>query len=277
MPFQRAGDHRPMGRPRLVDCLKQAGAESAVVDNRLSDDQALQRRTVEHAAPLAVAAAIVAVRMFKPQQGLGLTVSGLLPQIGAGRLSSLVPDEGPRCERNPMARLLQTPADIDVVAGLEKLRIESIDRFQRFTAECHVAARNMFGHLVALEHMHRLPGGGGDASRDSAIVRRQIRSPDRVCPAALELRNEMREPMRIDEHVRIDVGHDRPARRLQSGVAGDAQSLIPLAERADVGKPRGDLRRVVGRTVVNEDHFVVGVLEPHQRLKALPERSTPVV
>ena len=149
----------------LVDALERAGAEGSAVDDRVVEDQPLQRRAVQHAAPLPLAAEIEAVGMLEAEQGLGVAVAGLLPQVGAGRLAAVVPDHRRRRERDPVTGCLQTPTDVNIVAGAAELRIEAVDRQQGLAAEGHVAAGYVLGHLVALQDVHRLPRRGGHAGR----------------------------------------------------------------------------------------------------------------
>src|SRR6266498_5673338 len=106
---------------------------------------------VEHTAPLAIASAVELVGVLEAQQRLGLAVASLLPQVGARVLPAVVPDERARGEGDPVARLLQPPAHVDVVAGLAVLRVEAVDRFQRLAPERHVAARDVLRYLVALQ------------------------------------------------------------------------------------------------------------------------------
>src|SRR5436189_4202033 len=131
MPLQCCGQHGPVSWGGLIKALEQAGAERAPVDDRVVEPQTLERRPVQDAAPLAVAAAIEPIRMFEAQEGFGFAVAGLLAQVGGRRLPTMVPNERPRSEGNPVARLLQAPADIHVVARLAVLRVEAVDRLDR--------------------------------------------------------------------------------------------------------------------------------------------------
>ena len=81
----------------------------------------MQRVPIKDALPLAVAAAVEAVGVLELQKRLGLAVAGLLPEVRPRRLAAMVPDERSRSEGDPPARLLETPADVHVVAGLAKL------------------------------------------------------------------------------------------------------------------------------------------------------------
>src|SRR6516225_1794060 len=142
--------------------------------------------------------------MLELQERLCLPVTSLLAQVGARVLPPVMPDESARRDGDPVARLLQAPADIDIVAGLAVLPIEAIDRFQRLPAKSHVAAGNMLGNLVALEDVHWLAGGCRHARRKPTVGRTQVGSADCRRPAALQLADQMSEPVVV--HVTIGIG-----------------------------------------------------------------------
>src|SRR5690348_16826118 len=135
--------------------------------------------------------------MFEQQQRLSLTVAGLLLQIGLGVLPAVMPNNGSRRERNPLARLLQAPTDIDVIAGLAKLRIKTIDTFERLAPKRHVATGYVLGLLIAFENVRGLSGTGSYAGCQMAIFRRGIWAAYRDCIGALNLMDEMRKPITI--------------------------------------------------------------------------------
>jgi hypothetical protein len=67
-----------------------------------------------------------------------------------------MPDECPRRKCDPAAGLLETPADVHVVAGRAEALVESADRFERRPPECHVAARQVLGLGVGQQHLRDL-------------------------------------------------------------------------------------------------------------------------
>src|SRR5207302_7214347 len=146
----------PVGGRGLVQALEEPAAEGAAIDDRLGEAQAGQCGAVENAAPLAVAAAVELVGMLETQECLGLAITRLLPLVGTGRGPPVMPDKRAGSEGNPVAGLLQPPADIDIVACLAILRIETVDRLQGAAAKSHVASGNMLRHLVAFQDMRRL-------------------------------------------------------------------------------------------------------------------------
>ena len=167
----------------------------------------------------------------------------------------------------------QPPADVDVVAGLAELRVEAADLLQRALAERHVAAGDVLGVAIADQDVRRparrvarrtaatrpSPGGGtfGPPTRGVRVGLRTPRrgasaSPDRGSRRRRCRRRSRRSPPRI-----AGVARGRRGR-------GCSVSIT----RTPSKRPR-DLRRVVGRAVVDDDHLVVGVVE-----RATPSRHS---
>src|SRR5579864_2935333 len=109
MPFQSAGQHRPVGRAGLIQALEQAGCKCTAINNWLIQMQAPQGNAIQNAAPFAIAAAIEAIGVLETQERLGFAIAGLLAQIGPRVLTPMMPNESPRCEGEPVSRLLQPP------------------------------------------------------------------------------------------------------------------------------------------------------------------------
>ena len=86
--------------------------------------------------------------MFERKQSFSLAVAALLFQVIAHRVAAEVPDHGSRTEADFVSFVLQAPANIHVVAGGAKDWIKAIDGFQRFAAECHIAAGDMLGDFI---------------------------------------------------------------------------------------------------------------------------------
>src|SRR5207302_4416721 len=200
------------------NALKKAGAESSPINDGIVQQEPLHRGPVEHAPPLAVPAVVKPVWMLEAQQGLGRSVACLLAEIGARTLAPVVPDKRARRERDPLPGLLQPPAHVDVIARLAILWIETVDGLQGLTAKGHVAARNVFGDLVALEYVGRLPRAGSHAGAEPTVLGRQVRSAHGRRSAPLELVDKVREPAGVGEAVRVGVGDDFPVGRLEADV-----------------------------------------------------------
>ena len=100
----------------------------------------------------------------------------------------------------------------------------------------HVAAGNVLRDLVALQDVRRLAGGRGYTGGQPAVLGSEVRSADRRGAAALQLVDEMGQPVRIREAVGVRVGDDVPGGGLQPNVAGGAQAPVGLMDGV---APRG--------------------------------------
>src|ERR1051326_5934150 len=94
--------------------------------------------------PGQMARQVVLFRPFFFQKSLGLPITLLLAQIGANRVSSMMPDDCRGIETQRPAALLQTPADIHIVAGRAELRVKSPDRLETRLSKSDVASGNVF-------------------------------------------------------------------------------------------------------------------------------------
>ena len=65
------------------------------------------------------------IRVMRQEPLFAFAVPNLLPPVGFHGRPSMVPDKGARCKGDPLAGLLQSPADIHIVARLPKDWIRS--------------------------------------------------------------------------------------------------------------------------------------------------------
>src|ERR1700730_10476510 len=124
MPFQRAREHGAVRRLRLVDALEESGAEHATINDGAGKTQTLQRGAIQDATPFAVPAAVELVGMLESKQRFRLAVTRLLSEVRPRRLPPVMPDERPGSKRDPKPRLLQSPANVHVIAGLAILEVK---------------------------------------------------------------------------------------------------------------------------------------------------------
>src|SRR6266496_6346700 len=89
--------------------------------------------------PNAAAEAVEPLGVLAGQERLGFAVAGLLAQIGLHGRAAVVPDKSRRTEADLVFAVLQAPAEVHVIAGLAKHRIETAYLLQRPLEECHVA------------------------------------------------------------------------------------------------------------------------------------------
>ena len=87
-------------------------------------------------------------------------------------------DDRSRAEADRRPLLLETPADVDVVAGDPELRIEAPHRLQRLAPEGHVAPGDVLGDFVGEQDVGRPARSARDGALDEARILR-----DEVGPA----------------------------------------------------------------------------------------------
>ena len=92
------------------------------------------------------------------QQGFGFAIAGLLLEVGGDGVASVVPHEAGRAESDLVATLLESPADVHIVAGFAVDGVEPADLPQGPTVERHVAARDVLGDAVVEHHVGRATG-----------------------------------------------------------------------------------------------------------------------
>jgi hypothetical protein len=203
-----------------------------------------------------------------------------------------VPDDGRGAEGDDVARLLEAPAEVHVVAGLAVIGIEAADEIERPAMECHVAAGDVLGHHVGEQHVARSARCGSDARLDPVLRRRRDVRPAHAGVFARQQRaHEIIEPVGVGHAVAVRVGDDLARARGGAGVARVAQAHVFLPEVDEIGQPRPggaalsprplpvghEGLRVVGRTIVHEDDFVIRVIHPVEGLEAVAQGLAAVV
>src|ERR1051326_2745421 len=117
--------------------------------------------------------------------------------------------------------------------------------------------------------MRGLAGTGRYAGRQPAVFGRQIWTTDSGGAGALELMHQMRQPIWISEAIRIGIGDDFTGRGIESDVPRRAQSAVFLMNRAHARKAFKDLSRVVSRAIIDDNDFIIWIVECQQRTQAL--------
>ena len=204
------------------------------------------------------------MRPLALEQGLGTAVPALLPPVRKQRAPAVVPDHCRRIEVDPLAGFLEAPAEIDVVAGRAKLRVESTEFVQHVFPDREVAAGNVLGLGVGDEDVDRPARRASDALGDRVRVRRRdVRSANRAVASPIEGVREVMRPVRIRPRVGVEIGDDLAGSGSGADVPGAAQPLI--------GSP--DERR---RPVVDDDDLEFWVLHAPDPLQGRPQRSPAV-
>ena len=107
------------------------------------------------------------------EQRFRFAVTALLLQIIFHGRAPVMPNESAGAETNFVSLLLQTPTDIDVVAGFPKNGIEAADVVEGPFVKGHVAAGNMFGEAIGQHHVGGAARRSHYAGGDPGIIRRQ--------------------------------------------------------------------------------------------------------
>src|SRR5213593_560865 len=87
---------------------------------------------------------------------------------------------------------------------------------------------------------------------------------------------EILEPVRVGVRVVINIGDDFTSSGFPARVPRAAQAVIFSSDESKwvLG---GDVSRVVARSIINHDDFIVGVFQPQQTFKTLADHSPAVI
>src|SRR6184192_986559 len=216
--------------------------------------------------------------MFKTQKRFRFTVTFLLFAKCAQGKTTMVPDDGSRAESDHAPGLLQTPAKIDVVTRCVIFRIEPPDIFESPPPKRHVTTRNVFGDGVGQQDVTRPTGRSGDTSLDPSFCRRRnIRTTHAPEVAVGECANQIIKPIDVGHTVRIGISEYFAACGGGAGVARNTQPAIGLMNVTHIWEFSGDLRGVVGRSIIHQDNLKLWVIDFTERLEARPQRCAGVI
>src|SRR5215472_11377963 len=124
-------------------------------------------------------------------------------------------------EGNYPPSLLNSPAEIHVVAGLPIFGIESADAFESPTVKCHVTTGNMLCDRVGKQNMVWSPWRRSNAGLNPILCwRRDVWSTDSGVIAADKRANQVIQPIGVCHAVGIGVGQHFALRSSRAGVAG---------------------------------------------------------
>ena len=158
--------------------------------------------------------------MFCIDERFGFAVTTLLCAVSRHRISAEVPNNGSGAETDRVAGVLETPADVDIVAGGAIDGVKSAKLKQHVAPERHVAARDVLGDLVADQHMGRTTGGDRDGGGDQIVLgRREIRPAAGNQIARFHPGDEVGQPVGVGDTVAVGVSNDLPGRRLRPDIA----------------------------------------------------------
>src|SRR4029077_13879740 len=159
--------------------------------------------------------------MFKAQQGLRFAVTVLLFQKSAQRKPPIVPDDRGRTERDYPSSLLNSPAEIHVVASLAIFGIEPTYTFESPTVKSHVTTGNMLGDYIRKQNMVWSTRRPTNARLNPILCRRRDVWPAYSGVIAANKRaNQVVQPIGFRHTVGIGVGQHFALGSSRPGVAG---------------------------------------------------------
>ena len=96
--------------------------------------------TVNASKPVQLSDRVVFVRPFSLQEGFGLTVAELLFPVFSDRFAPVMPDHCCWREAYDASSVPEPPAKVYVISSCSEDGIKSVNCFQCFSSESHVAA-----------------------------------------------------------------------------------------------------------------------------------------
>src|SRR5262249_27400015 len=125
--------------------------------------------------------------------------------------------------------------------------------------------------------MYRPTRGIGHTVSDRAVARRgNIRATDAGVLAAYKRRGQILQPMRVGAGVIIDIGDNFTSSRLHSAVRRRRKAIVVGAYQSG-SAAFCDGTRGVGGSVVHNDSFEIGIMQPFQCLQGLTESPGAIV
>jgi hypothetical protein len=149
------------------------------------------------------------LRPFLLQQRLGLAVATLLPPVLEYRIAAVMPDHSSRAKPQRPTALPQPPADIDVVAGSTKPRIEPAYLFEVRYTEGHIAARDVLRLSIGEEDMGGIARRLADALGDRPVVgMRDVRAAHPAVFCAQEGSGQVSQPVGVGSGIVVEIGYN---------------------------------------------------------------------
>src|SRR5262245_54172305 len=159
--------------------------------------------------------------MFETQQRFRFAITVLLFHESAQREPPIVPNDRGRTERDHPAALLNSPAEIHVVASLAIFGIESAHTFEGPAVKCHVTTGDMFGDRIGKQNMVWSARRGSNAGLNPILCRRRDVWPTYSGVIAADKRaNQIVQPINVRHAVGIGVGQYFALGSSCPGVAG---------------------------------------------------------
>src|SRR5215207_2099844 len=110
---------------------------------------------IQTSRPVEMPERVVAFRPFCLKQRLCFSIALLLFPVRLQGVPAMVPDHGARVEADAPASVLDAPAEVDIVSGGTKARVEAADFEETLPSHRQIAPGHMLGEFVGQQDMHR--------------------------------------------------------------------------------------------------------------------------
>ena len=266
VPFHRTRQNaKQILSSRVVHGLERRGSPDAVIDERPGHHLKKRIGRINPAGPQRMPPPIEFAWSFALEDGLRYAIADLLAPIRFHRGARMVPNDRRRTEPNLIARVHQPPANIHVISRHPKDRVESSDVFESRLAKRHIATGDVLSELIVQHHLRRPSGRSIYALGHPIVLRWNNIGATNTRDVEFHKRDSKgSEPVRVRLYVRVKISHDLSRGRLHSNIPRGADALVRRANAAE-GEPAGDCLGRIPRSVVDDDHFVVGIPKLLQR------------
>lgn len=202
------------------------------------------------------------VGVFFEEEGFGTAIAHLLFEVFPGGGAAMVPDEGGSGEAEREAGVVESPAEVDVVAcGLED-GIEAADLREGGLFDRKVAAGEVLGGGV-IEHDvgGRAGGGGGEGEAEGVWRGREIGSADGSVPGFGISVGEPSEPLFVGAAIIVGESEDFAGGVLGSVIAGGGEAGGWEVEDVEIFLPVEESGGAISGAIIDDDDFEVGVVD----------------
>ena len=245
-----------------VDALEEPFTKDAMINHRLVDQPSESRGSIDLSLPLGCTGRTKEDQVLETKEGFGFSITFLLLTESLQGEAAIVPYDGRRAEGNHLALLLKAPAKVHIVTSFSVFRIEASDLFKGPAVKGHVAPGDMFRNDICEKNMTRASRCGGNACLMPILSGRgDIRSPDAGIVPREEGSYKIVEPVRICHAVAVGVGNNLASGRRRADIPRKTEAVIRLVNGIYPGVMRENLLCLVRRTVIDNDNFVIGIID----------------
>lgn len=203
-----------------------------------------------------------AMRMFFKEEGFSMAVSYLLFEIFPGSGPAVVPDKGSSGKPERESSVAKPPAKVDVVSCGVKDGIEALDLREGGFFNGKMTAGQVFGGEVINHDVSGSAGGcGGEGKCQRFGFRGEVWSADRSMVGLGISAGEPSEPLLVRAAIIISEGEDFTGCFGRTVISRGGESRGFEVQGADSLLLVQKFGRAIGRAIVDNDDFKVGVVD----------------